>query len=163
MRSRFLAGLAQRVQPAGRTLPEPQRRSIVALAAGVAKGRGVTALFAGPGGTGKTMAAEVMAAELGLELYRIDLNRVISQYMGETEKNLERIFSRAETKPAVLLFDEADALFGKRTDVRDANDRFLLTALSALLARLEAKGCVVILCVKDRRRVPAHLPVLNFP
>jgi SpoVK/Ycf46/Vps4 family AAA+-type ATPase len=87
-------------------------------------GRGYTALFAGAPGTGKTMAAEVIARETSLDLYRIDLSQVVSKYIGETEKNLDRVFAEAETSNAILFFDEADALFGKRSEVKDAHDRY---------------------------------------
>ena len=87
-------------------------------------GRGITALFSGPSGTGKTMAAGILARELGLDLYKIDLSRVVSKYIGETEKNLDRIFEEAENANAMLFFDEADALFGKRSAIKDAHDRY---------------------------------------
>src|SRR5262249_15981093 len=87
-------------------------------------GKGPTALFSGPSGTGKTMAAEIIANELGLDLYKIDLSGVVSKYIGETEKNLDRIFHAAEDANAILFFDEADALFGKRSEVRDSHDRY---------------------------------------
>src|SRR5262249_6407902 len=90
----------------------------------LATGRGLNVLFAGPPGTGKTMAAEVLAQTLGLDLYKIDLSGVLSKYIGETERNLARIFDEARTSNAILFFDEADALFGKRTQVRDAHDRY---------------------------------------
>ena len=109
------------------------------------RGTGVNALFVGTSGTGKTLAAEVIAAELGLNLYRIDLARVVSKYIGETEKNLERIFQAAERSNAVLLFDEADALFGKRSIVRDAHDRYANVEISYLLQRLESYPGVSIL------------------
>ncbi|MDJ0715438.1 MAG: ATP-binding protein [Prochloraceae cyanobacterium] len=102
------------------------------------RGLGISALFYGPSGTGKTMAAEVLANEFRLDLYRIDLSRVVSKYIGETEKNLRRIFDAAETGSAILLFDEADALFGKRTDVKDSHDRYANIEVSYLLQRMEA-------------------------
>jgi AAA+ superfamily predicted ATPase len=102
------------------------------------RGLGVTALFAGPSGTGKTLAAEVLAADLQLDLYRIDLSQVVSKYIGETEKNLRRIFDAAEAGGAVLLFDEADALFGKRSEVKDSHDRYANIEVSYLLQRMEA-------------------------
>jgi ATPase family protein associated with various cellular activities (AAA)/winged helix domain-containing protein len=102
------------------------------------RGLGISALFAGPSGTGKTMAAEVLARELRLDLYRIDLSSVVSKYIGETEKNLRRVFDAAEGSGAVLLFDEADALFGKRTEVRDSHDRYANIEVSYLLQRVEA-------------------------
>ncbi|CAG0951009.1 ATP-dependent zinc metalloprotease FtsH 2 [Burkholderiales bacterium] len=102
------------------------------------RGLGISALFAGDSGTGKTLAAEVLAGELGLDLYRIDLSAVVSKYIGETEKNLERLFAAAETSGAVLLFDEADALFGKRSEVKDSHDRYANLEISYLLQRMES-------------------------
>ncbi len=105
---------------------------------GGGRGRGVTALLAGPPGTGKTMAAEAIAGELGFDLYVVDLSTVVDKYIGETEKNLERIFSESEEVSAVLLFDEADALFGKRTSISDAHDRYANLEISYLLQRMES-------------------------
>ena len=115
------------------------------FAAKSARGLGISALFAGPSGTGKTMAAEVLAAELRLDLYRIDLSQVVSKYIGETEKNLRRVFDAAEVGSAILLFDEADALFGKRSDVRDSHDRYANIEISYLLQRMEAYRGLAIL------------------
>jgi len=142
-------------------LPDPQRqvlrdiaahvrqRSIVYEQWGFAKqgtrGLGITALFAGASGTGKTMAAEVLSRELRLDLYRIDLSTVVSKYIGETEKNLRRIFDAAETGGAILLFDEADALFGKRSEVKDSHDRYANIEVSYLLQRMEAYSGLAIL------------------
>ena len=112
--------------------------------------QGVTVLFAGPPGTGKTMAAEVIASELGLDLYKIDLSTVVSKYIGETEKNLERIFSEATSSNAILFFDEADALFGKRSEVRDSHDRYANIEISYLLQRMEAYDGVTILATNLR-------------
>jgi SpoVK/Ycf46/Vps4 family AAA+-type ATPase len=106
---------------------------------------GITALFTGPSGTGKTMAAEVMARDLGLPLYRVDLSAVVSKYIGETEKNLRRLFDAAEDGGAILLFDEADALFGKRSEVKDSHDRYANIEISYLLGRLESYRGVAIL------------------
>ena len=100
-------------------------------------GRGLTALFAGEPGTGKTMAAQVLARELGLELFRVDLSRVMSKYIGETEKNLSQLFDDARASGAILFFDEADALFGKRTEVKDAHDRYANLEIGYLLQRME--------------------------
>ena len=111
---------------------------------------GVTALFAGPPGTGKTMAAEVIARELGLDLYKIDLSSVVSKYIGETEKNLERIFDEAAASNAILFFDEADALFGKRSEVRDSHDRYANIEICYLLQRMEAYDGVTILATNLR-------------
>ncbi|NEO35602.1 MAG: AAA family ATPase [Moorea sp. SIOASIH] len=109
------------------------------------RGLGISALFYGASGTGKTMAAEVLAQEFCLDLYRIDLSRVVSKYIGETEKNLRRIFDAAETGSAILLFDEADALFGKRTQVQDSHDRHANIEVSYLLQRMEAYQGLAIL------------------
>jgi hypothetical protein len=111
---------------------------------------GVTILFAGPPGTGKTMAAEIIAAEIGLDLYKIDLSTVISKYIGETEKNLERIFVEADSSNAILFFDEADAIFGKRSEVRDSHDRYANVEISYLLQRMEAYNGVTILATNLR-------------
>ncbi len=114
---------------------------------------GLTALFSGPPGTGKTMAAEIIAGDLGLDVYRIDLSGVVSKYIGETEKNLERIFHAADRGDAVLLFDEADALFGKRSETRDAHDRYANVEIAYLLQRLEAYQGVAVLTTNLRGNV----------
>lgn len=111
----------------------------------LAYGRGITALFAGPSGTGKTMAAGILARELGLDLYKIDLSRVVSKYIGETEKNLDRIFQQAEDANAMLFFDEADALFGKRSAIKDAHDRYANIEIAYLLQKMEERLGVTIL------------------
>lgn len=109
------------------------------------RGLGVTALFSGASGTGKTMAAELLANELRLDLYRIDLSQVVSKYIGETEKNLRQIFEAAEASGAILLFDEADALFGKRSEVKDSHDRYANIEVSYLLQRMESyRGLAVL-------------------
>jgi SpoVK/Ycf46/Vps4 family AAA+-type ATPase len=108
-------------------------------------GNGVNALFAGPSGTGKTMAAEAIAAELGKDLYRIDLTAVVSKYIGETEQRLEQIFLAAEATQAVLFFDEADSLLGKRSEVRDAHDRYANIEVSYLLQRMERYDGLIVL------------------
>jgi hypothetical protein len=116
-------------------------RSIVynewGLAERISRGLGISALFAGESGTGKTLAAEVIAAELGLDLYRIDLSGVVSKYIGETEKNLCRVFDAAERGGTILCFDEADALFGKRSEVKDSHDRYANIEINYLLQRME--------------------------
>jgi hypothetical protein len=108
-------------------------------------GTGVNVLFAGPSGTGKTMAAEILAGEAGLDLYKIDLANVVSKYIGETESNLGRVFDEAEASNAVLFFDEADALFGKRSEVSDAHDRYANVEVDYLLERMEEHDSVVLL------------------
>jgi SpoVK/Ycf46/Vps4 family AAA+-type ATPase len=128
----------------------------------------VSALFAGASGTGKTLAAEVLAAQLRLDLYRIDLSQVVSKYIGETEKNLRRVFDAAEGGGAVLLFDEADALFGKRSEVKDSHDRYANIEVSYLLQRMEAYRGLAILTTNMKEALdPAFLRrirfVLHFP
>ena len=157
--------LAQRIEPSASwedlVLPDMQLQTLEAVIAhvrqrvkvyegwGFAKkgerGLGISALFAGPSGTGKTTAAEVIAKELNLDLYRIDLSSVVSKYIGETEKNLRRVFDAAEGGGAILLFDEADALFGKRSDVKDSHDRHANIEVSYLLQRMEAYRGLAIL------------------
>ena len=116
-------------------------------------GKGLSVLFAGPSGTGKTMAAEIIAGELGLELYKIDLSMVVSKYIGETEKNLSQIFTEAETSNAILFFDEADALFGKRSEVKDSHDRYANIEIGYLLQRMEEYEGVVILATNLRKNM----------
>ena len=168
-----LEGLAQRIEPVSSwddlVLPEKQkdtlstvaihvrRRSKVyrewGFAAKSARGLGISALFAGPSGTGKTMAAEVLAADLRLDLYRIDLSQIVSKYIGETEKNLRRVFDAAEEGEAVLLFDEADALFGKRSEVKDSHDRYANIEVSYLLQRMEAYRGLAILTTNRKSAI----------
>jgi ATPase family associated with various cellular activities (AAA) len=116
-------------------------------------GKGLSILFAGPSGTGKTMAADIIAGELALDLYRIDLSTVVSKYIGETEKNLSQIFSEAETSNSILFFDEADALFGKRSEVKDAHDRYANVETAYLLQRMEQYEGVVILATNFRKNM----------
>ena len=114
------------------------------------RGLGISALFSGGSGTGKTLAAEILANELHLDLYRIDLSQVVSKYIGETEKNLRKLFDAAEDGGAVLLFDEADALFGKRSEVKDSHDRYANIEVSYLLQRMEAYRGLAILTTNMR-------------
>ncbi len=178
-----LGGLAERVEPRATwddlVLPEGQRRLLADLAAQLAHratvyddwgfasrttgGLGVTALFAGASGTGKTMAAEVIAGSLGLDLYRIDLSAVVSKYIGETEKNLRRVFDAAEAAGAVLLFDEADALFGRRSEVKDSHDRYANLEVAYLLQRMEAYRGLAVLTTNLRDNVdPAFVRRIRF-
>jgi AAA+ superfamily predicted ATPase len=113
-------------------------------------GKGLNVLFAGPSGTGKTMAAEIIAHEWALDLYKIDLSQVVSKYIGETEKNLDRVFHEAQTSNAVLFFDEADALFGKRSEVKDAHDRYANIEIGYLLQKMEEYEGVAILATNWR-------------
>jgi SpoVK/Ycf46/Vps4 family AAA+-type ATPase len=127
------------------------------------RGLGISALFAGPSGTGKTMAAEVLARDLRLDLYRIDLSQVVSKYIGETEKNLRRVFDAAEDGGAVLLFDEADALFGRRSEVKDSHDRYANIEVSYLLQRMEAYRGLAILTTNMKNAMdPAFLRRIRF-
>jgi SpoVK/Ycf46/Vps4 family AAA+-type ATPase len=133
-----------------------------------ARGLGIAALFAGDSGTGKTLAAEVLARHLALNLYRIDLSAVVSKYIGETEKNLRRVFDAAEDGGAILFFDEADALFGKRTEVKDSHDRYANIEINYLLQRIESFSGLTILSTNLKAAVdPAFLRrlrfVINFP
>jgi hypothetical protein len=133
------------------------------FAAKSARGLGISALFAGVSGTGKTMAAEVLANELKLDLYRIDLSQVVSKYIGETEKNLRRVFDAAEECGAVLLFDEADALFGKRSEVKDSHDRYANVEVSYLLQRMESYRGLAILTTNMKEALdPAFLRRIRF-
>jgi SpoVK/Ycf46/Vps4 family AAA+-type ATPase len=116
-------------------------------------GKGLSVLFAGPSGTGKTMAAEIMAQALQVDLYKIDLSGVISKYIGETEKNLAKIFQEAESSNAILFFDEADAVFGKRTKISDAHDRYANIETSYLLQKIEEYEGVVILATNLRENM----------
>ncbi|MCX2731952.1 ATP-binding protein [Saccharopolyspora sp. NFXS83] len=132
------------------------------------RGLGVTALFAGGSGTGKTLTAEVMARELGLDLFVIDLSQVVSKYIGETEKNLRKVFDAAERGGALLLFDEADALFGKRSEVKDSHDRYANLEVSYLLMRMEAYRGLAILTTNMKKALDSAFLrrirfVVDFP
>jgi len=132
------------------------------------RGLGISALFAGESGTGKTMAAEVIANDLGLSLYRIDLSAVVSKYIGETEKNLRRLFDTAEDGGAILFFDEADALFGKRSEVKDSHDRYANIEINYLLQRIESYRGLAILATNmksalDKAFLRRLRFIVNFP
>ncbi|WP_330334572.1 ATP-binding protein [Streptomyces sp. NBC_00536] len=138
------------------------------LSAGGGRGRGVLGLFAGESGTGKTLSAEVVAADLGLDLYVVQLSSIVDKYVGETEKNLERIFTEADRTDAVLLFDEADAVFGKRSEVKDAHDRYANMESSYLLQRLESFDGIALLTTNLRANIDAAFTrrldlVVDFP
>ena len=183
-----LEGLAQRLEPAADlddlVLPERQKlllRQITlhvrqrarvyedwGFASKGARGLGISALFAGPSGTGKTMAGEALARELRLDLYKVDLSQVVSKYIGETEKNLRRVFDAAEGGAAILLFDEADALFGKRSEVKDSHDRYANIEVSYLLQRMESYRGLAILTTNRREALDAAFLrrirfVVDFP
>jgi len=167
--------LAQRIEPVPTwedlVLPESQKQILREIAIHVRqrtqvydgwgfagksqRGLGVSALFTGESGTGKTMASEVLANELRLDLYRIDLSQVVSKYIGETEKNLRQVFDAAEEGGAILLFDEADALFGKRSEVKDSHDRYANIEVSYLLQRMEAYRGLAILTTNMKSALDA--------
>ena len=178
-----LEGLAQRIEPAATwddlVLPEKEREQMRQISLHVrqrtrvyeswgfadrsSRGLGISVLFAGPSGTGKTTAAEVLAHELRLDLFRIDLSQIISKYIGETEKNLCRVFDAADQGAAVLLFDEADALFGKRTEVKDSHDRYANCEVSYLLQRMEAyRGLAILTTNRKSSLDQAFLRRLRF-
>ena len=121
----------------------------------VSLGKGLIALFTGPSGTGKTLSAEILANELGLDLYKVDLSSVVSKYIGETEKNLSRVFQDAQTSNAILFFDEADALFGKRSEVKDAHDRYANIEINYLLQQVEEYEGVIILATNLSKNIDA--------
>ncbi|WP_284581398.1 ATP-binding protein [Streptomyces sp. 2P-4] len=184
----LLGRLARRVRPAvgfaDLVLPSEEQARVAELVArarhrdevlsgwrlrtGGGRGRGVVALFAGVSGTGKTLAAEVVAGELGLDLYVVDLSSVVDKYVGETEKNLERIFTEADRTDAVLLFDEADAVFGKRSEVRGSHDRYANLESAYLLQRLESFDGIAVLTTNLRANVDEAFTrrldlVVDFP
>ena len=178
-----LSELARRIEPRYTwddiVLPDMARQQLVEIQQQVAqqtrvyeawgfgkklsRGRGVSALFSGSSGTGKTMAAEILAGTLNLELYRIDLSCVVSKYIGETEKNLGRVFDEAERSSVILFFDEADALFGKRSEVKDAHDRYANIEINYLLQRMEDFQGLAILATNMRQALDeAFLRRLRF-
>ena len=178
-----LEGLAQRIETAATwddlVLPEKEREQMRHISLHVrrrtrvyenwgfadrsSRGLGISVLFAGASGTGKTTAAEVLAHELHLDLFRIDLSQIISKYIGETEKNLSRVFDAADQGAAVLLFDEADAIFGKRTEVKDSHDRYANCEVSYLLQRMEAyRGLAILTTNRKSSLDPAFLRRLRF-
>ena len=150
-------------------LPESETAALRAIAAllrttiNERSGAGISALFAGPPGTGKTMAAEVLARDLNLALYRIDLSSLVGKYIGETEKNLRGVFEAAEQGGAILLFDEADALFGKRSEVKDSHDRYADIEVGFLLQQMEAfRGLTILTSNGATPLDPALLRCLTF-
>ncbi|WP_432087168.1 ATP-binding protein [Streptomyces sp. bgisy095] len=145
--SKLLRELTGRARDRDRVLGEWRLRT------GGGRGRGVVALFAGESGTGKTLGAEVVAGELGLDLYVVDLSTLVDKYVGETEKNLERIFAEVDRTECVLLFDEADAVFGKRSEVRSSHDRYANLESAYLLQRLEAFDGIAVLTTNLRSNV----------
>jgi len=183
-----LEDLAQRIEPMATwddlVLPEAEKSLLCEITAHVAhratvyeawgfgavssRGLGISALFSGASGTGKTMAAEVLANALRLDLYRIDLSSVVSKYIGETEKNLRRVFDAAEDGGAILFFDEADALFGKRSEVKDSHDRYANIEINYLLQRMESYRGLAVLATNMKSALDTAFLrrirfVINFP
>ncbi len=183
-----LDDLARRIEPAAGwddlVLPDAQKETLRAIGAhlrqrlrvyedwGFARqgqrGLGISAMFCGESGTGKTLAAEVLAKELRLDLYRVDLSTIVSKYIGETEKNLRRVFEAAEDSGAILLFDEADALFGKRSEVKDSHDRYANIEVSYLLQRMEAYSGLAVLTTNMKSALDRAFQrrlrfIVNFP
>jgi hypothetical protein len=183
-----LGELAARLPPGYRwedlVMPERQRELLQSISAylrhrdrvlsdwgyerAVARTQGLKVLFAGESGTGKTMAAQVLAAQLGLDIFRVDLATIVSKYIGETEKNLDRIFGAAEGSNAILFFDEADALFGKRSEVSDSHDRYANIEVAYLLQKMEGYAGAVILATNFRRNIDEAFVrrldfVIDFP
>jgi SpoVK/Ycf46/Vps4 family AAA+-type ATPase len=178
-----LGDLAARLEPGftwdDLVLPEKQKEVLGSISAylrhrdlvlsawgyerSVARNQGLKVLFAGESGTGKTMASRVLARELGLEIFRLDLATVVSKYIGETEKNLDRVFAAADGSNAILFFDEADALFGKRSEVKDAHDRYANIEVAYLLQKMETYPGAVILATNYRHNIDqAFLRRLDF-
>jgi SpoVK/Ycf46/Vps4 family AAA+-type ATPase len=174
--------IMQQIEPGPGTgdarLPEPQRQQVINLAAEIRESlknrphmpAGTTSLdavvfFVGPGGTGKTMAAQVLARELGAEAFRIDVAQVVSKYIGETEKNLSAVFeSAAASGNPVLFFDEADTLFGKRVEVKDSHDRYGNIEVNYMLERAGAyRGAVILACYRQVRIDRAIRHAVEFP
>jgi SpoVK/Ycf46/Vps4 family AAA+-type ATPase len=181
--SRNLSSLAKRIEPRRRleeiVLPQDKIEQLLEIKSHIKNkglvyqdwgferklslGRGLNVLFSGSSGTGKTMAAEALAGELGLDLYKIDLSMVVSKYIGETEKNLKRIFDEAHVSNAILFFDEADAIFGKRSEVRDAHDRYANIEISYLLQKMEEhEGIVILASNLSRNMDDAFLRRMHF-
>lgn len=166
-----IVDLVQVVRPRAKwsdlVLPAAQtkllQRIVAQTKAGATAHPGASVLFAGDDDTGKTLAAEVVAGALGLQLYRINLAAVVNKYIGETEKNLRRLFDAAEAGGAILFFDEADALFGKRSEVKDSHDRYANIEVNYLLQRMEAYQGLAILATNAKADLdPAFLRRLHF-
>jgi len=181
--SHRLGGKAKRLTPKHALgeliLPEPQKQKLIHACNHIrykhhvyekwgfyrkfSYGTGISMLFSGPPGTGKTMAAEIIARELDMEIYKVDTSQIISKYIGETEKNLQEIFAEASSSYAVLFFDEADAIFGKRSEVKDAHDRYANTEVAFLLQKMEEYGGISILATNYLQNIDeAFLRRINY-
>jgi SpoVK/Ycf46/Vps4 family AAA+-type ATPase len=152
-----LQGMMKHIKPAATwahlNVPRNTVTKLRAIRGKFARGKGMVVLFSGPSGADKDMAAEAIANDLHLNLYRVDLSAVVSRYIGETEKNLGRIFAAAAASDAILLFDEADALFGKRSEVTDSHDRYANTDSGLLLQQMENHEGMVILATNMRSNI----------
>ena len=167
-----LTNLAQKIETRAtlETIPlaESQKQTLKEISMHARDSRKNIVLFAGVNGTGKTIAAEVIAGGLKRDLYRVDLSNIVSKYIGETEKNLSRLFNAAESAGAILFFDEAEALFGKRSEVKDAHDRYANLEISYLLQRLESFDGLAILATNHEEDTPEKFRrricfVVDFP
>jgi SpoVK/Ycf46/Vps4 family AAA+-type ATPase len=165
-------GMVRHIKPAATlsrlSVPTESLTKLRRISSDFVPGKSFISLFVGSGGTGKTLAAEAIANELGKDLYRIDLSAVVSKYIGETEKNLQRVFDAAEQSGAVLLFDEADALFGKRTEVKDSHDRYANIEINYLLQRMETYPGLIIVATDKKHVDDAELRrnsryIVDFP
>lgn len=172
-KSPIVTPVQTKVAPADAALPAATQQSLQKIAAAVASPkpaapRGVVALFAGTDRASQAAAATVLAQHTARPLLRVDLSKVVSKYIGETEKNLSRLFDRAQAANAILFFDEADALFGKRSKVQDSHDRFASVEISFLLQRMEAFQGLAILATNDVKRIDPAVKklcsyVVKFP
>jgi SpoVK/Ycf46/Vps4 family AAA+-type ATPase len=167
-----LGGMVQHIKPAATwehlAYPQSTLTGLRNICSDSKSGKGLICLFAGESGTGKTMAAEVIANQLRIDLLRIDLSAVVSKYIGETEKNLGRVFDAAEDGGVILFFDEADTLFGKRSEVKDSHDRYTNIEINYLLQRMEAYHGLAILATNKKHAVDAAFLrrfryIIDFP
>jgi SpoVK/Ycf46/Vps4 family AAA+-type ATPase len=167
-----LEGMVQHIKPAATwehlTYPQSTLTGLRNICSDFKPGKGLICLFAGESGTGKTMAAEVIANQLRIDLLRIDLSAVVSKYIGETEKNLRRVFDAAEDGGVILFFDEADTLFGKRSEVKDSHDRYANIEINYLLQRMEDYHGLAILATNKKHAVDAAFLrrfryIIDFP
>jgi len=172
LRACHLEGMVQHIKPTATwenlTIPQSMLTEFRNICSKFTLSRGQVILFTGPNGTGKTMAAEAMAHDLGLNLYRIDLSAVMSKYIGETEKNLRQLFDAAEAGGAILFFDEAEALFGKRSEVKDSHGRYANIEINYLLQRMETYRGLAILAINNKVAMNAAVlrrihSVVDFP
>jgi SpoVK/Ycf46/Vps4 family AAA+-type ATPase len=167
-----LEGMVRHIKPAATwehlAYPQSTLAGLRNICSDFRPGKCFICLFAGESGTGKTLAAEVVANHLRIDLLRIELSSIVSKYIGETEKNLQRIFDLAETKNAILFFDEADALFGRRSEVKDSHDRYANIDINYLLQRMQAYNGLAILATNKKHAFDAEFLrrfryIIDFP